>query len=58
MMEVCSDGGMDGGMYYWLCSCLRVTQMLRPQKQWVTMNHQVLCVYVCVFVRVCVMYLI
>lgn len=26
-------------MYYWPCSCLRVTQMLRPQMRWVTTKH-------------------
>lgn len=47
MMEVCREGGMDRGMYYWLCGCLRVTQMLHPQTRWVTTNHQVLVVCVC-----------
>lgn len=48
MMKVCRDGEMDEGMYYWLLSCLRVTQMLHPQIRWVTMNHQVFCVCACV----------
>lgn len=53
MMKVWTDGGKDSGMYYWLCSCLRVTQMLHPQTPWVTMNCQVLHEFVCGCVCVC-----